>query len=260
LRGRVGRSFHRAYAYLLVPPQRLLTDDAVKRLRVLEEYTELGSGYEIAMRDLEMRGTGNLLGSQQHGFINAVGFDTYLKMLKEAIAKLEQSGPRPEAMSVKVNLDLPAYLPDEYVPDQKQKLALYRKIAAAEDPAVLEEAARELQDRYGPLPEAARSLLDKMRLRLFSARLGLENVYIADGFCKLDFSRQARVRLNPVCRALESVTGDKDVVSLNPVSITIRPQSKQKAFTQIIGAIEFMSVQPERFLEPDSAMQLESGR
>ncbi|MCE5272306.1 transcription-repair coupling factor [bacterium] len=258
LRGRVGRSFHRAYAYLMVPPQRMLTDDAVKRLRVLEEYTELGSGYEIALRDLEMRGTGNLLGSQQHGFITAVGFDTYLKLLKDAIAKLEQSGQRVEAMSVKVNLDLPAYLPDEYVPDQKQKLALYRKIASSEDPALLDEVAHELEDRFGALPEEVRSLLEKMRLRIFAARLGLESVYIADGLCKLDFSRQARVRLNPVCRALESVSGRKEVLSLDPVSIVIQPQSKQKAFAQITGALGFMAAQPQKFLESVAAT-LEAG-
>ncbi|MBN2288941.1 MAG: transcription-repair coupling factor [Candidatus Glassbacteria bacterium] len=240
LRGRVGRSYHRAYAYLLVPPLRLVTDDAVKRLRVLEEYTELGSGYEIAMHDLEMRGTGNLLGSQQHGFINAVGFDTYLKLLKEAISKLKNEQPAADIAPARITLDLPAFLPDSYVPDQKQKLSLYRKISALTGPEKLDEVAVELADRYGPLPEEALSLLDKTRLKIYASALGMEALFISDSYCKLDFGRKVKYHLAPITMILQKVEGEKKVASLTPPSILIKPGSKHRALGQVISALAEM--------------------
>jgi len=253
LRGRVGRSYHRAYAYLLVPPRRLVTDEAVRRLRVLEEYTELGSGYEIAMRDLELRGTGNILGSQQHGFINAVGFDTYLKLLKDAISSLKSGRPKVEAApAAKINLDLPAFLPDNYVPDSKQKLALYRKISRVEDVEELEELARELADRYGSLPSEAYGLLDKTRLKIYAARLGLEAVFISESCCKLDFGRRIKYRLAPVSSVLEDIPGEKKILSLDPLSIILKPPEKSIAVEKITAALARMSDEPDVYLE-DSA-------
>jgi len=249
LRGRVGRSFHRAYAYLMVPPRRLITDEAVKRLRVLEEYTELGCGYEIAMHDLEMRGTGNLLGSQQHGFINAVGFDTYLKLLKEAIAMLKNERPAADITPAKITLDLPAFLPEAYVPDQKQKLSLYRKISAITEPEELDEAAEELADRYGPLPEEAAGLLDKTRLKIHASRLGMEGLFISESYCKLDFSRTLKYRLAPITRTLQQVEGEKKVTSLSPLSILIKPVSKRRAFEQVISVLAEMSGRIEEIIE-----------
>jgi transcription-repair coupling factor (superfamily II helicase) len=249
LRGRVGRSYHRAYAYLLVPPLRLVTDDAVKRLRVLEEYTELGSGYEIALHDLEMRGTGNLLGSQQHGFINAVGFDTYLKLLQEAISKLNDERPAADIVPAKITLDLPAFLPEAYVPDQKQKLSLYRKISAIKEPRELDEVAEELADRFGPLPEEAAGLLDKARLKIYASALGMEALFVSDTYCKLDFGRTLKYRLAPISRALERVEGEKKVASISPPSILIKPASKRLAFEQIIGVLAEISGRPGEIIE-----------
>ena len=250
LRGRVGRSYHRAYSYLLVPPKRLITDEAVKRLRVLEEYTELGSGYEIAMRDLELRGTGNILGSQQHGFINAVGFDTYLKLLNEAISGLQQGRPAVEtAAATKINLDLPAFLPDNYVPDSRQKLSIYRKISRVNAPEELEAAAGELADRYGNLPYEAQVLLAKSRLKIYASRLRLEAVFISDSYCKLDFGRETRYRLAPVSGALEEVEGEKRILTVEPLSIFLKPPSKQIALEQITEALARMSDNPEMYFE-----------
>ncbi len=249
LRGRVGRSYHRAYAYLLVPPLRLVTDEAIKRLRVLEEYTELGSGYEIAMHDLEMRGTGNLLGSQQHGFINAVGFDTYLKLLKEAISRLKNERPTADIAAAKITLDLPAFLPEAYVPDQKQKLSLYRKISAITDPADLDEAGEELADRYGPLPEEAVDLLDKTRLKIYASRLGMEALFISENYCKLDFGRTLKYRLAPITGILDQVEGEKKVASLSPPSFLIKPVSKRRALKQIIRALAEMSGRAGEIIE-----------
>ena len=250
LRGRVGRSYHRAYAYLLVPPRRLITDEAVKRLRVLEEYTELGSGYEIAMRDLELRGTGNILGSQQHGFINAVGFDTYLKLLKDAISAIQSGRPKVEtAPAAKINLDLPAFLPDDYVGDSKQKLALYRKISRVEDVGELEEIARELADRYGSLPGEALGLLAKTRLKIYASRLALEAVFISASYCKLDFGRKVKYRLAPVSRELKDIEGEKKILSLEPLSIILRPPAKSAALEKITSALARMSKEPEIYIE-----------
>ncbi len=254
LRGRVGRSYHRAYAYLLVPPRRMITDEAVKRLRVLEEYTELGSGYEIAMRDLELRGTGNILGSQQHGFITAVGFDTYLKLLKEAIATVQtDSPPSATAPAAKINLDLPAFLPDHYVPESKQKLAHYRRISRITEPAELDEVAAELADRYGELPAEAVNLLAKTRLRVHASRLAMESVFIGSGYCKLDFGREIRYRLVQVSSVLERVPGEKKVVSIQPLAIVLDTPDCRTALESITGALAAMAAEPQRYLEESAA-------
>ena len=250
LRGRVGRSYHRAYAYLLVPPRRLVTDEAVKRLRVLEEYTELGSGYEIAMRDLELRGTGNILGSQQHGFINAVGFDTYLKLLREAIAAVKtEPSPAETAQTAKINLDLPAFLPDEYVPDSKQKLAHYRKISRITEPDEIEETAAELADRYGELPQEAQNLMAKTCLRVHASKLGMESVFISAGYCKLDFGREIRYRLAQVSLALERIAGEKKMVSLQPLAVILDTPDIRDALESITDVLAGMAADPERYVE-----------
>ena len=145
LRGRVGRSHHRAYCYLLTPPRDAMTDEAEKRLRVLEEHTELGAGYRIALHDLEMRGAGNLLGADQSGFIAAVGFETYLRLLEETIGKLKGEEERPAA-EPELAFDADAFLPDRYVTDAQQKLALYRRLARLRDPAAIDDFRAELAD------------------------------------------------------------------------------------------------------------------
>jgi transcription-repair coupling factor (superfamily II helicase) len=177
LRGRVGRSHRRAYCYLLTPPREAMTPEAEKRLRVLEEHTELGAGYRIALRDLELRGAGNLLGPEQAGFIAAVGFETYLRLLEETVRSLrgeeETRLPEPE-----VAWDADAYLPDRFIPDGQQKLALYRRLARLSDAAALDDFARELADRFGPLPEPARHLLDAARVKAAGARAGVNRVRV----------------------------------------------------------------------------------
>ncbi len=177
LRGRVGRSHRRAYCYLLTPPREAMTPEAEQRLRVLEEHTELGAGYRIALRDLELRGAGNLLGPEQAGFIAAVGFETYLRLLEETVRTLrgeeETRLPEPE-----LAWDADAYLPDRYVPDGQQKLALYRRLARLADAAALDDFARELADRFGPLPDPARHLLDAARVKALGARAGVARIRV----------------------------------------------------------------------------------
>ncbi len=177
LRGRVGRSARRAYAYLLVPSRRVLTEEAEKRLRVIEEFDELGVGFKVALKDLEIRGAGNMLGPEQHGFIVGLGFDLYVKLLEEAVAELkgEAAEVRPEPRLV---TDWSAYLPDDYVPDEHEKLALYRKIADTREIAELDDITLELMDRFGQLPPAAIALVELRRLRMLGAVAGVESMRV----------------------------------------------------------------------------------
>jgi transcription-repair coupling factor (superfamily II helicase) len=165
LRGRVGRSSHRAYAYLMVPSRRVLTEEAEKRLRVIEEFDELGVGFKVALKDMEIRGAGNLLGPEQHGHIMGLGFDLYVKLLEEAVAELkgEVEALRPEPRLV---TDWSAYLPDDYVPDEHEKLALYRRLAGARDEGDVDDFTLELMDRFGQLPNPAMALIELRRLRV----------------------------------------------------------------------------------------------
>jgi transcription-repair coupling factor (superfamily II helicase) len=165
LRGRVGRSSHRAYAYLMVPSRRVLTEEAEKRLRVIEEFDELGVGFKVALKDMEIRGAGNLLGPEQHGHILGLGFDLYVKLLEEAVAKLkgEVDTLRPDPRLV---TDWSAFLPDDYVPDEHEKLSLYRRLAGTRDDAAVDDFTLELMDRFGQLPPPAVALVELRRLRV----------------------------------------------------------------------------------------------
>ncbi|MFO7655320.1 MAG: transcription-repair coupling factor [Candidatus Krumholzibacteriia bacterium] len=175
LRGRVGRSHHRAFAYLMTPQGEALTPDARRRLAALEEFQALGSGYHIAMRDLEIRGAGNLLGEEQHGHMEAIGFDLYCRLLEETVAEL-RGGDGVGVLDVKVDLRMPAYLPDEYVGDPQQKMDLYRRLARLREPGAIGRLRDEFHDRYGPPPEPVEHLLASHRVRMLAARNGVEEV------------------------------------------------------------------------------------
>ncbi len=164
LRGRVGRSSQRAYAYLLIPGEHLLTPDAKKRLEVLQELDDLGSGFRLAAYDLEIRGAGNLLGKEQSGNVTAVGFELYAQMLEETVLELRGGKIRVQ-IEPDIQLGLPAYIPEAYIPDVNQRLIFYKKLANVQDWSDLEELANEMEDRFGPLPELVRVFLEVMDLR-----------------------------------------------------------------------------------------------
>ena len=180
LRGRVGRSGHRAYAYLFFPPDRALTEEAYERLRTIGEATELGSGFKIAMRDLEIRGAGNLLGTGQSGHIAAVGYDLYCQMVTEAVAELKGETPR-EPAEIKIELPLDANLPADYVEREELRLEAYRRLAAVETQAEVDDIRAEWEDRYGPVPPAAEALLEVARLRAECVRTGVREVAVTKG-------------------------------------------------------------------------------
>lgn len=177
IRGRVGRAGQRAYAYLFTPPDRSLSEDAYERLRTIGESTELGSGFKIAMRDLEMRGAGNLLGTGQTGHIAAVGYDLYCQMVTEAVAELKGEEVR-EPAEVKLDLPLDANLAADYVPKEELRLEAYRRLASVTDPAEVADIQAEWEDRYGPVPAAAVALLDVARLRAVCQRAGITDVVV----------------------------------------------------------------------------------
>ena len=177
LRGRIGRSHHQAFCYLLVPAGTALTEEAEKRLRAISEHEELGAGLMIAMRDLEIRGAGNLLGPEQHGFMATVGFDLYCRMVDEVVQELQGTAvarrPEPELSS-----DLPAFVPDEYVADRDEKLDVYRRLAAVAETAALDALRAELEDRFGPPPAEVSNLLHLKRLRLLGRDHGVERLRV----------------------------------------------------------------------------------
>ena len=177
LRGRVGRSGQRAYAYLFVPQDRVLSEEAYERLKTIGEATELGSGFKIAMRDLEIRGAGNLLGTGQSGHIAAVGYDLYCQMVSEAVAELKGE-PVKEPAEIKLDLPLPANLPREYVQKEELRLEAYRRLAAVTTDDEVVDIRAEWEDRYGPLPPPAEALLAVARLRAEAARTGVREVVV----------------------------------------------------------------------------------
>jgi transcription-repair coupling factor (superfamily II helicase) len=178
LRGRVGRSGHRAYAYLFFPPDRELTEESYERLKTIAEATELGSGFKIAMRDLEIRGAGNLLGTGQSGHVAAVGYDLYCQMVNEAVAELKGEPVR-EPAEVKLDLPVDAHLPADYVAKEDLRIEAYRRLAAVTSESEVDDIRTEWLDRYGPVPEPAESLLAVARLRAHCHRTGVREVVVS---------------------------------------------------------------------------------
>lgn len=202
LRGRVGRSDKKGYCYLLTPPDEFLTSDARRRLRAIEEFSDLGAGFNIAMQDLDIRGAGNLLGSEQSGFIADMGFETYQKILAEAVSELRAEGvaeagnliENPEQdqqvsylTDAHIETDIEALLPDDYIGQSAEKLRLYRELDNMSDEAQMQQLERRLKDRFGELPAAAHNLLDVVRLRWRAVALGFEWVKVKNGLMLLRF-------------------------------------------------------------------------
>ncbi|HPO15395.1 MAG TPA: transcription-repair coupling factor [Candidatus Hydrogenedentes bacterium] len=186
IRGRVGRYKHRAFAYLLVPGDRALSEEAQQRLKALEDFSALGSGFRIAMRDLEIRGAGDLLGAEQSGHIATVGYETYRELIAETVAELKGEPMRKRDLPP-FELSIDAFVPDEYVPVAQQKMTLYRRIAAVQSAEDVDDLLMELKDRYGYPPNPVRRLLDVMRVRALASDLGVRSMSLAKGVIRIDF-------------------------------------------------------------------------
>ncbi len=203
LRGRVGRSQAQAFAYLLVPEEAALPSEAQKRLKALMEFTELGSGFKIALHDLQIRGAGNLLGQAQSGHLAEVGYELYLQLLEEAIREfkgeaLEELAPEPE-----IRLPVAAYFPEDYVPDIPQRLALYRRLSGSLTPVMIDELEEELIDRFGPLPSEGQELLRVVRTKERLRQLGVRRLEVQNGFAVFQFATPDRLDLARLMALLE---------------------------------------------------------
>ncbi len=185
LRGRVGRRGQRAYAYLLHPADRALTEEAYERLKAIGEFTDLGSGFKLAMRDLEIRGAGNMLGGAQSGHIAAVGFDLYCELVTEAVGELKGESPV-EPFDVVIDVPVDAHLPREYVARDDVRMEAYRRLAAVTDPASVDDVRSEWEDRYGPLPPAAEALLSVARLRAECVRVQVTSISVQKGLARVE--------------------------------------------------------------------------
>ena len=187
LRGRVGRERQQAHCYLLIPADGRVDEQAQRRLRVLQELTELGSGFKLALRDLEIRGAGNLLGAEQHGHIAAVGFDLYSKLLAEAVRELKGE-PTTATVEPVVSLSVEGFLPEDYVPEVNQRLSFYKRLAGARTHAEVDDLGAELADRFGPLPEPGAQLLGVVHIRVAARLLGIERIEAGEGRALLTFA------------------------------------------------------------------------
>ena len=217
LRGRVGRGHRRAFCYLLVADA--LDAEAEERLQVLEHHTALGSGYRIALRDLELRGAGNLLGAEQSGHAHAVGVDTYLRWLTDAVRALQ--GTAADPVPPEVTLDGSAHLPDAYVADEDAKLDLYRRLARAGGPDDIAQLREELRDRFGPVPDEVDRLLLVAELRALGARVGLETILVRGDEARLAFRAGASPRLARLTAALDDVQFAAEVRRPMPLALRL---------------------------------------
>jgi transcription-repair coupling factor (superfamily II helicase) len=212
LRGRVGRSDRLAYAYLFYPDGRALSELAMKRLQIISDFTDLGSGFKIAMKDLEVRGAGNLLGREQSGDIYSVGFDLYLRLLDEAVARLSDEGYRVEEEPY-LELDYSGFIPDTYIGQPAVKMEIYKKIASILAQDDLEALLRELEDRFGPVPEEASSLLALAEIRILCRKLSIATLKERKGFVTVEFSKVSRISVDRLLRLMRE-SGQK--IKLDP--------------------------------------------
>jgi len=207
LRGRVGRSHHQAYAYLLTPPRNLMTADAVKRLEAIESLEDLGAGFTLATHDLEIRGAGELLGEEQSGQMQEIGFALYMEMLERAVKAIKEGKTpaldAPLHEGPEVNLHVPALLPEDYMPDVHLRLTLYKRIAAAPDVPALRELQVEMIDRFGILPEHAKNLFSLAEIKLHAKLLGLRKLDIGPGGGAVTFEKDTRVDVGTLIRYVQ---------------------------------------------------------
>jgi transcription-repair coupling factor (superfamily II helicase) len=206
LRGRVGRSSRRAYAYLMLPPEVELTPIARRRLAALKEFSDLGAGFKIAALDLELRGAGNMLGGEQSGHIEAIGFELYTQMLERAVREMKGEAA-PDEAETQLNLGLNIRIPADYVPEENQRLQMYKRVARVETESQLNDVAAELQDRYGPPPPAVRNLLDYASLKLLCMRVGVNAIERKRDSVTLKFQQNAAVDPEQLARFVAAQRG-----------------------------------------------------
>ena len=219
LRGRVGRSHRRASCYLLVPDS--IDEDANRRLTILEHHTQLGAGYQIALKDMELRGAGNLLGPEQSGFVHAVGFDMYLRMLDETVKRVMRGDDAPRLQPSEVSVDMPSYLPDEYITSQDAKLDIYRRLTHMTDVAGIEALRDEVRDRFGVLPESARAFFAVALLRILGGASDIESLLVRGNEARITFREHAVPRMKGISAAFHEVQFQAEVRRAHPLALKL---------------------------------------
>ena len=244
LRGRVGRSHRRAYCYLMVPDA--VDEESERRLQVLEHHTELGSGYRVALKDLELRGAGNLLGPEQSGFVQAVGFDLYLRLLEDTVRRVQAGDAAPRDIPADVSLDQPSYLPDDFVPSQEAKLDVYRRLTAMQEITGIDELRRELRDRFGPLPPPAENLFAVSQLRALGGTLGIEGILVHGEEARITFRDTAMPRLKGLQAAFHEVQFRADVRRAHPLSLKLTRLGGSGILDGLVRALQSLVAVPDR--------------
>jgi transcription-repair coupling factor (superfamily II helicase) len=237
LRGRVGRSHRRAYAYLLIPGEKMITRDAERRLRALQELDGLGGGFKLAVHDLEIRGAGNLLGKEQSGQIAAVGFELYTQMMEEAVRELKGEEIRAQ-VEPEIRLGIPAYFPEDYIPDANQRLLFYKRLASLRDSEELEGIQEEIRDRFGPIPPEVENLFRVMDLRRVLKDHLVEQVSYHDERLSLRFHEQSPVKVE---RLLDLINRNHGRYRLSPdgrLSFTPKNQDWQKLIPEVTELLQ----------------------
>ena len=223
LRGRVGRSNRIAYAYLLYRRDKILREEAEKRLQTIREFTEFGSGFKIAMRDLEIRGAGNLLGAEQHGHMEAVGYDMYCRLLEEEVQNLKGEAPREESFETAIDLNISAFIPDFYIKNQEQRMELYKKIAGIRNMDEYYDMQEELEDRYGDLPKAVQLLLEVVLVKAEAHEMGIVSITQKHGNLLLEFRPEPNIDVGRLMQLIAAAKGKYlFTAGANPY-LTIKP-------------------------------------
>ena len=236
LRGRVGRSDRRAYAYLLIPPDRDLSDLARRRLAALKEFSDLGAGFKIAALDLELRGAGNLLGGEQSGHIEAVGFELYTTMLERTVRELKGELPE-ETPETQLNLGLNIRIPAEYIHEENQRLRMYKRVAGVESESALDDVAGELGDRYGTPPPAVRNLLEYAGLRLLSQRIGVAQIERRREAVSIRFTETATVDPERLARFVAGETGAQ-FTPAGVLKFSLKEKQPEKVLVKLKSLLE----------------------
>ena len=245
LRGRVGRSHHRAYAYLITPPRKAMTADAVKRLEALESLEELGAGFTLATHDLEIRGAGELLGDEQSGQIEEIGYNLYMELLERAVAGLKAGKPadleKPLHAGPEVELHLPALIPEDYVPDVHLRLVLYKRVAGAESREELDELKVELIDRFGPLPPYAQSLFRMAQIKLRAAQLGIRKIDAGATGGYFIFDQDNKIDTRRVLKLIQTRPKDYRLDGPLKLRFTHDARTEENLFTGIEMMVELLA-------------------
>ena len=249
LRGRVGRSNRTAYAFLMYRRNKMLKEIAEKRLAAIREFTELGSGFKIAMRDLELRGAGNLLGSEQHGHMEAVGYDLYCKLLNESVKEVQGISTVKEDYNTEIDLDIDAFIPERYIRNEMQKLDIYKRISGIQNEEEYDDMLEELMDRFGELPKAVQNLLLVSRLRAQAHDLYLTEVTQKGEEIRMVLYEKAQINTAGIDGLLKQYRGRlKFTIDKNPYFLYIRQKKGNREVDNVLDTVRDLLADMKRLL------------